>query len=141
MLKTLTLALASLALILTAVHADSRFKKSHWPSRIEGGALKVQGPGYGSWGTRWVTVDSGVTSYTEVGTSMGPVLVYAKGSSSSVVQLRFDTGMVQNRRSFRVATSIIRGGQYGALIRAGTTCYDYSWQQLRAIDCNTRQFK
>lgn len=135
-------ALATLTLCISPIRADSSYKKSRWPSKIEQGALKVQGSGYGGWGTRWVTVDSGVASYGEVGTSHGPVLVYSKGPKAwFAVQLQFNTGAVQNRRNFSTPVSIIRGGRFGALLKAGTACYDYSWKQLRTIDCRTGRFE
>lgn len=123
--------------------ADSSFKRSRWASQLQGGVLKVQGPGYGSWGKSWVVVASGVKKgYREVGTSKGPVLVYSKGPRSwHVVQLRFNTGARMNPRNFSQPVAIIRGGRYGVLIRVGKSCYDYSWKQLRPLNCNTRRFK
>ena len=116
-------------------YADSRYKSSTWPSRLENGALKVRGPGYGSWGTGWVTVATGVSGYQEVGTSKGPVLVYQKGNQWSAVMLDFNTGAKSNSRNFNAATSIFRGGPYGAILKSGNKCYDFSWNQLKAVAC------
>lgn len=116
--------------------ANSSYKNSKWASSLSNGTLKVQGPGYGNWGKSWVTIDSGVKQYWEVGTSKGPVIVYTKGSKNwKVVQLHFSTGAKQNLRSFNQPVRIVRGGAYGAIIKVGNICYDYSWSQLKQIPC------
>jgi hypothetical protein len=128
--------LAVMVLFLSTLSfAGSSYKNSVWPSQLQNGVLKVRGPGYGSWGQSWVTVSSGVTSYREVGTSKGPVIVYRTGNSWHAVMLRFNTGHKQNGRSFSQPTSIVRGGQYGAILKSGNTCYDYSWNQLKTVPC------
>lgn len=116
-------------------YADSRYGNSTWPSRLDNGALKVQGPGYGSWGTQWVTVATGVSGYQETGTSKGPVLVYQKGNQWTAVILDFNTGAKSNSRNFSTATSIFRGGQYGAILKSGNKCYDFSWNQIKEVAC------
>ncbi len=121
--------------------ADSSFKRSTWPSRLVKGKLEVRGPGYGGWAKRWVTVDTGVKRYLEVGTTKGPVVVYVKGKAWRGAMLRFNTGAIYNRRSFNKPATIIRPGRYGVLLKVGADCYDYSWNQLRKIDCNTRRYK
>lgn len=115
--------------------ADSSYKNSTWASSLEGGTLKIQGPGYGSWGKNWITLNSGVSNYGEVGTSKGPVIIYQKGNSWYGIILRFDTGYKQNPRTFGQPTTIVRGGQYGAIIKSGQKCYDYSWNQLKPVSC------
>lgn len=132
----------ALTLLPSAGNAGSSYKRSTWASQVQRGVLKVQGSGHGSWGKSWVTVAHGVKSYSEVGTSLGPVLVYSTSPRLwHVVQLRFNTGARMNPRSFTTPVTIIRGGRYGALLRVGKVCYDYSWQQLRTIDCATKRFK
>nr|WP_320010296.1 hypothetical protein [uncultured Desulfobulbus sp.] len=139
MKKTVSMALLLLAFVLMSAQngeATSSYKKSVWASSLSGGVLKVQGPGYGSWGKNWVTVDSGVQQYREVGTSKGPVVVYQKSASQwSVVQLNFSTGAKQNKRNFSQPVGIVRGGAYGAIIQVGNQCYDYSWEKMVPAAC------
>ncbi len=127
--------LVMMLIIPSLVMADAVYKNSRWASKLENGALKVQGSGYGKWGNNWITVNSGVTGYSEVGTSKGPVIIYQKGSTWHAVTLRFDTGYKLNPRNFSQITSIIRGGKYGAIIKSGQDCYDYSWSQLKSAPC------
>ena len=115
--------------------ADSSYKNSRWASSLENGTLKIQGPGYGKWGKNWITLNSGVSNYSEIGTSQGPVIIYQKGNSWYGVILRFDTGFKQNPRSWGQPTSIVRGGRYGAIIKSGQKCFDYSWNQLKPVPC------
>jgi len=117
--------------------ANSSYKNSTWASSLSNGTLKVQGPGYGNWGKDWVTIDSGVQKYWEVGTSKGPVIIYTKAQSDwKLLQLNFSTGAKQNVKSFNQPVSIVRGGQYGAIVQVGNICYDYSWEQLNKVQCN-----
>lgn len=116
--------------------ANSSYKNSVWASSLSSGALKIQGPGYGTWGRNWVTIDSGVQQYWEVGTSKGPVVVYKKTPTHwSVVQLNFSTGAKQNSKNFNQPVNIVRGGEYGAIIKVGNQCYDYSWEQMKSVQC------
>ncbi|MCK5798678.1 MAG: hypothetical protein KAI47_15905 [Deltaproteobacteria bacterium] len=137
----------ALTFVLSSAHpaqADSVYKRSRWATKLVKGKLLAQGPGYGAWGKRWVTVDTQVIAYREVGTSKGPVLVYVKGKKSKhwyAVQLMWSTGARQNKRGFSKPTVILRGGRFGALLRVGKQCYDYAWNHLRQIDCKTRRFK
>mgnify|MGYP001113221385 CR=1 FL=1 len=73
--------------------------------------------------------------------TQGPVVIYQQGKAWRGAMLRFNTGAVYNRRSFAKAPTIIRAGRYGVLLRVGASCYDYSWNQLRPIDCNSRRYK
>jgi hypothetical protein len=82
-----------------------------------------------------VTVATGVSGYQEVGTSKGPVIVYQRGSQWTAVMLDFNTGQKSNSRNFSAATSIFRGGPYGAILKSGNKCYDFSWNQLKAAAC------
>ncbi len=138
MRKTTILVFTALLIMLffsTSLYADSSYKKSVWPSQLQNGTLKVRGPGYGSWGTQWITVDTGVSGYQEVGTSKGPVLLYNKGKQWRVIMMDFNTGAKSNASTFNAPTTIFRGGVYGAILKSGSQCYDFSWNQLNQTAC------
>ncbi len=131
---TLMLTLMFLAAVPAAL-ADSRHGNSAWPSRLVNGTLSVRGPGYGPWGANWITVDSGVKSYQEAGTSKGPVIIYNKGNAWTVVQLQFNTGQKGRAQTLSQPISLVRAGEYGAIVKSGNACYDYSWDQFKAAPC------
>jgi len=117
--------------------ASITYKRIVWIARLARGKLEVQGAGQGSWGRSWKHVDSNVHDFQGVGTDKGPVLIYASGNRWHITQLHWASGAPQNRRSFGQKIFVVRGGQYGVIIKVGQTCYDYSWNALKEIDCRT----
>lgn len=112
-----------------------------WPVSFVNGILKVQGAGKPKWGTKWVTVDSGIKSYRGQGTGAGPVVTYTKDNKRwTIVTLNHNTGGRGNIRIFDTRVSIMKAGEHGATLRVGGTCYDYSWNHLEEINCETGQF-
>lgn len=112
-----------------------------WPVSFVNGTLKVQGAGRPTWGTDWVGVDTGIKSYRGEGTGAGPVVIYTKDNKSwTVVTLNHDTGGKGNVRGFDTRVSIMKAGDFGATLRVGGACYDYSWNHLEEIDCETGKF-
>lgn len=113
------------------------YKKIVWTARLQRAKLEVQGAGQGSWGRSWKPMGSNVYDFQGVGTDQGPVLIYASGNRWHITQLHWASGAPQNRRSFDQKIFVVRGGQYGVVIKVGQTCYDYSWNALKEIDCRT----
>ncbi|MCG2810966.1 MAG: DNRLRE domain-containing protein [Candidatus Aminicenantes bacterium] len=112
-----------------------------WPVSFVNGTLKVQGAGRPTWGTDWVGVDTEIKGYRGEGTGAGPVVIYTKDNKSwTVVTLNHNTGGKGNIRRFDTRVSIMKAGDYGATLRAGGACYDYSWNHLKEIDCGSGMF-
>ncbi len=112
-----------------------------WPVSFVNGILKVQGAGKPKWGTEWTVVDMGVKSYRGKGTGAGPVVTYTKDNKRwTVVTLNHNTGSKGNDRGFDARVSIMTVGKFGATLRVGSTCYDYSWKHLKIISCGSGNF-
>ena len=78
-----------------------------------------------------------MTSYAEVETANGLVMIYARGDRDwRVVTLDPTTGERSNERSFKQPVSVVLGGDYGAYIQVGQRCFDYSWDMLRPVQCS-----
>lgn len=113
------------------------YRSTVWTARLARGKLEVRGAGQGKWSRNWTLVGSNVYAFQGVGTSQGPVLIYASGNRWLITQLHWASGASQNRRSFGQRIFLVKGGQYGVTIRVGQACFDYSWNALKEIDCRT----
>ena len=113
---------------------------SKWPARLQDGKLEVRGAEAGKfkWSDNWITVDTGVTSFLGTGTDQGPIVIYTKGQNLwYILTLNYASGAKENEKSFTEPISIIKGGTWGAYIKVGNKCYEYSRNPLRAVDCKT----
>jgi hypothetical protein len=133
MSKRLSGVVLAVAILLPAVvGADNSFRAEGWPSLLDHGKLMVRG----DW-NRWVVLDQHVTSYSEVETENGLVMIYARGPHDwRAVTLDPRTGKQSNERSFKQPVYVVRGGDFGAYIQVGPRCYDYSWDMLRPVACS-----
>lgn len=120
-----------------------KYRNTEWLARLVNGKLEVRGAEgiEGSWGKQWKQVAAGVSSFKGVGTGKGPVIIYPLGARWHIVLLDWASGAPQNRRSFEEAIGVTGQGEFGVTIQVGKRCYDYSWNDLREIDCKTRRYK
>ena len=116
-----------------------------WNVRLHNRAiLQVQGAGTGKWGSEWSAVGSGapaIVSWNGIGTGRGPVVVYQRSNNVwTVVLVDYNSGALENIRHFNQRITPMSGGEYGATIRSGNKCYDYSWDHLKEISCKSKNF-
>jgi len=116
-----------------------------WPVRLHNGAiLQVKGAGTGKWGSEWRAVASGnpgIVSWNGIGTGRGPVIVYQRTNNVwTLVLVDYATGALRNIHNFNQRVTPMSGGEYGATIRSGDKCYDYSWNHLTEISCKSKNF-
>ena len=115
---------------------------SIWPARLQEGKLEVRGAEAGKfeWSDNWITVDTGVINFWGTGTDQGPIVIYTKGPKKwYILTLNYASGAKENERSFTEPITIIKGGTWGAFIKVGDKCYEYSRNPLRAVHCKTLQ--
>lgn len=113
---------------------------SKWPTRLQDGKLDVRGAEARKfkWSDNWITVDTGVINFWGTGTDLGPVVIYTKGPKQwYILTLNYASGAKENEMSFTEPITIIRSGTWGAFIKVGDKCYEYSRNPLRAVDCET----
>ncbi len=110
-----------------------------WPVRLEDGRLDIRGPGKRGtcdykWESEWITVAEGVREYAGVGAGQGPVLAYrAGGREWRLLMLYFADGSRQNELTFDEPVTLVRGGDFGAVVKIGNRFYDYSWKRLQEV--------
>jgi len=51
--------------------------------------------------------------------------------------LNYASGAKENEINFTEPITLIKGGPWGAYIKVGDKCYEYSRSPLRAVDCVT----
>lgn len=113
---------------------------SKWPARFQEGKLEVRGAEAGKfkWSDNWITVDTGVINFWGTGTDLGPVVIYTKGPKKwHILTLNYASGAKENEKNFTEPITLIKGGTWGAYIKVGEKCYEYSRSPLRAVDCVT----
>jgi len=113
---------------------------SKWPVRLQEGKLEVRGAEAGKfkWSDNWITVDTGVINFSGTGTDLGPVVIYTKGPKKwHILTLNYASGAKENEKNFTESITLIKGGTWGAYIKVGDKCYEYSRSPLRAVDCVT----
>lgn len=116
---------------------------SIWPARLQEGKLDVRGAEAGKfkWSDSWITVGTGVTNFWGIGTDQGPVVIYTKGPKEwCILTLNYASGTQENVMNFTEPVKLIKGGTWGAYIKVGEKCYEYSRSPLRAVDCETFRY-
>ena len=116
---------------------------SKWPARLQDGKLEVRGAEEGrfKWSDNWITVDTGVTSFLGTGTDLGPIVIYTKGLNKwYILTLNHMSGAKENEEIFTEPISIVKGLTWGAVIKVGDKCYEYSRKPLTAVNCKTFQY-
>ena len=92
---------------------------STWPVILySDGRLTCKGPGYGSWGTREVSISDHVQDVWAAGTDQGPGILYQRRNSLEAVFLRFNTGanLVASHVSNKAPSAVrVEPHQYGVI--------------------------
>jgi hypothetical protein len=124
-----------LFLAAAPVLGGSSYEGLVWETELKDGALRARGAGIGSWAKNWLEVDKGVQSYTEAGTSKGPVLLYVKDGKWRAAHLHYVNGANLNPRVFDTKASLVKAEANWAVLRVDGKCYRYNWMRFEETAC------
>ncbi len=120
------------------------YHDSNWPVRLKDGKLEVAGDQSHprTWSaSHWITLGTHVDSFTGVGTGQGPLLVFRKRNTWTAILLQYNTGSpIKKITENKTITISGNGRQFGAIIRVGGRCYDFSSNNLvrtPEVNCQT----